>query len=186
MAFKLACVLLHLTTLAYTQTFNLLHSYKGLDFFNRGFTLYEGFDPTFGFVDYVSLPVAEQSNLLNLTEIGNTGTARWGVDTTSILDPSANLGRKSIRLQSVQTYTHGLFVLDVKHLPANVCGTWPAFWLVGMGVWPMTGEVDVIEQTNNQPANIMSLHSSAEPNCSVAGTGQSGTLLTNDCAVSTH
>ena len=28
----------------------------------------------------------------------------------------------------------------------------------------------------------MSLHTSAEPNCSVAGSGQSGTLLTNDCA----
>ena len=28
----------------------------------------------------------------------------------------------------------------------------------------------------------MSLHSSAEPNCSIAGSGQSGTLLTNDCA----
>lgn len=186
MALKLACVSLHLAALAHAQTFNLLHSYKGLDFFKRGFTLYEGFDPTFGFVDYVSLTIAEQSNLLNLTEIGNTGVARWGVDTTGILDPAANLGRKSIRLQSVQTYTHGLFVLDVKHLPANVCGTWPAFWLVGTGVWPMTGEMDVIEQTNNQPANIMSLHSSAEPNCSIAGSGQMGTLLTNDCAVSPH
>lgn len=63
------------------------------------------------------------------------------------------------------------------------CGTWPAFWFVGTGVWPETGEMDIIEQTNNQPVNIMSLHSSAEPNCSIAGTGQSGKLVTNDCAV---
>lgn len=116
----LAWLILALAALATSQTFNLLQSYQGLDFFNRGFTLYEGFDPTFGYVDYVSLATAEQFGLVNLTEIGNTGVARWGVDTTSILDPNANLGRKSIRLQSVKTYTHGLFILDVAHLPANV------------------------------------------------------------------
>ena len=102
------------------QSFNRLQSYTGLDFFNRAFTLYEGYDPTFGYVDYVDLATAEQYGLVNLTEVGNTGIARWGVDTVGILDPNANLGRKSIRLQSVETYTHGLFVLDVKHLPASM------------------------------------------------------------------
>lgn len=63
------------------------------------------------------------------------------------------------------------------------CGTWPAFWFVGTGVWPETGEIDIIEQTNNQASNVMSLHSSAEPNCTIAGVGQSGQLLTPDCAV---
>jgi hypothetical protein len=43
--------------------------------------------------------------------------------------------------------------------------------------------MDIFEQTNNQQPNIMSLHSSSEPNCTIAGSGQSGTLLTNDCAV---
>jgi hypothetical protein len=113
-------VVLALASLVHSQTFNLIQSYQGLDFFDRGFTLYEGFDPTFGYVDYVNLATAEQYGLINLTEVGNTGVARWGVDTVGILDPSANLGRKSIRLQSAKTYTHGLFVLDVKHLPANV------------------------------------------------------------------
>lgn len=112
--------ILSIVALAHSQTFNLLHSYKGLDFFNRAFTLYEGWDPTFGYVDYVSLTVAEQYGLVNITEIGNTGIARWGVDTSSILDPNANLGRKSLRLHSVQTFTHGLFVLDVAHVPADV------------------------------------------------------------------
>jgi hypothetical protein len=106
--------------LAHCQSFNRLRSYTGLDFFNRAFTLYEGYDPTFGYVDYVDLATAEQYGLVNLTEVGNSGIARWGVDTVGILDPNANLGRKSIRLQSVETYTHGLFVLDVKHLPANM------------------------------------------------------------------
>jgi hypothetical protein len=111
---------LSIVALAHCQTFDLIQSYQGLDFFDREFTLYEGFDPTFGYVDYVNLATAEQYGLINLTEVGNTGVARWGVDTTAILDPNANLGRRSIRLQSVQAYTHGLFVLDVAHLPGNV------------------------------------------------------------------
>ena len=115
-----AWLFLVIATLTHCQTFNLLDSFQGLDFFNRAFTLYEGFDPTFGYVNYVSLATAEQNGLINLTEVGNTGVARWGVDTASILDPNANLGRQSIRLQSVKTYTHGLFILDVAHLPANV------------------------------------------------------------------
>lgn len=107
--------------LAHCQSFNRLRSYTGLDFFNRAFTLYEGYDPTFGYVHYVDLATAEQYGLINLTEVGNSGIARWGVDTVGVLDPNANLGRKSIRLQSVETHTHGLFVLDVKHLPASMC-----------------------------------------------------------------
>ena len=116
----LARLVLAFAALTHCQTFDLVDSFHGLDFFNRAFTLYEGFDPTFGYVDYVGLATAEQNGLINLTEVGATGVARWGVDTFSILDPNANLGRQSIRLQSVKTYTHGLFILDVAHLPANV------------------------------------------------------------------
>ena len=116
----LGWLIMSLVALAYCQTFNLIDSYKGLDFFNQGFTLYEGFDPTFGYVDYVALIEAEQNGLINLTDVTTTGVARWGVDITSKLDPKANLGRKSVRLQSVKTYTHRLFVLDVAHLPANM------------------------------------------------------------------
>lgn len=116
----LTWLIIALAGLTHCHTFNLLDSFQGLDFFNRAFTLYEGFDPTFGYVDYVSLATAEQNGLINLTEVGNTGIARWGVDTVSILDPNANLGRQSIRLQSVKTYTHGLFILDVARIPANM------------------------------------------------------------------
>lgn len=108
------------TPLTSQLTLSHLTTHRGLDFFNRAFTLYEGFDPTFGYVDYVSLAVAEQHGLINLTEVGDSGVARWGVDTKSVLDPGANLGRMSVRLQSVETYTHGLWVLDLKHLPGNV------------------------------------------------------------------
>lgn len=48
------------------------------------------------------------------------------------------------------------------------------------------GEIDIIESTNTVPNNLMALHTSATPNCSVAGAGQMGTLLTDNCAVSHH
>lgn len=68
-------------------------------------------------------------------------------------------------------------------LTSSSCGVWPAFWMVGTGTWPQTGEIDIIELTNSLPNNVMSLHTSATPNCTIAGSNMTGTLLTNDCAV---
>lgn len=94
---------------------------------------------------------------------------------------AANLGRASLRLTSQQSWTHGLFILDLAHMPATACGTWPAFWTLGSGSsnWPAYGEIDIIEYVNLKPNNSMALHTSE--NCTVAGSGQSGRLLTNDC-----
>lgn len=35
-------------------------------------------------------------------------------------------GRPSVRIASKQAFTHGLFIGDFAHIPAGVCGTWPA------------------------------------------------------------
>jgi len=115
----LSCVAVILT-LTQAQTFTLQHSYSGLDFFDRGFSLYAGWDPTFGYVDYVDMATAQSFGLLDLDNITTTGVARWGVDSKSVMDPMANLGRRSLRLQSQATYLHGLFVLDLVHLPASM------------------------------------------------------------------
>lgn len=61
-----------------------------------------------------------------------------GVDTTNVY-PLAGPGRPSVRIESKINYNHGLFVLDIAHMPFG-CGTWPAFWLVGPD-WPNNGEV---------------------------------------------
>nr|OQO30021.1 hypothetical protein B0A51_01919 [Rachicladosporium sp. CCFEE 5018] len=185
MACPIVKILMLLVTLAQDsicQSFILQKSYTGLEFFTTDFTPYTGYDPTFGFVHYVDILTAEKHGLLSIANVTSTGIARWGVDTQAILDPSANLGRMSLRLQSTRTYKYGLFVLDAAHVPANVCGTWPAFWMVGDGIWPSTGEIDIIETTNSVPGNLMSLHTTASPGCTVAGSNQTGTLLTNDCA----
>jgi beta-glucanase (GH16 family) len=53
---------------------------------------------------------------------------------------SSQRGRKSIRLESKATYTKGLFIADIKHMPGGACGAWPAFWTFGPN-WPSSGEI---------------------------------------------
>jgi hypothetical protein len=94
---------------------------------------------------------------------------------------SSTAGRNAIRLESKRSYTHGLFVLDLSHIPDNVCGTWPAFWLTSDN-WPKDGEIDVIEGVNTQKFNLMTLHTG--PNCSITKSKDyTGILFTSDCYI---
>ncbi|KAK3075046.1 hypothetical protein LTR53_002017 [Teratosphaeriaceae sp. CCFEE 6253] len=172
-----ALLLLAALAVAHAQQYLLQSSFSGLSFFDN-FDFWTAGDPTFGYVHYVDQPTAEQNGMIKVTN----SSAIWGVDTTQVLDPMANLGRLSVRLTSVQSWTRGLFILDLAHMPANQCGVWPAWWMLGSGTWPENGEIDIIEFTNNLPNNLMALHTSESPNCTVAGSGQSGTLLTANCA----
>jgi hypothetical protein len=43
------------------------------------------------------------------------------------------------------------------------------------------GEIDIIEYNGTFSPNTMSLHTS--PGCTIGGSGQSGTLMLNDCNV---
>jgi hypothetical protein len=51
-----------------------------------------------------------------------------GVDTRSTLDPNG-AGRKSVRVQSKNAYTRGLFIADFAHIPGSNCGAWPALYV---------------------------------------------------------
>ena len=64
-----------------------------------------------------------------------------GADHTNV---ASGRGRNSVRISSKEPYTHGLFVLDMEHMPSSQCGSWPAFWTVGPE-WPKKGEIDIIE-----------------------------------------
>lgn len=71
-------------------------------------------------------------------------------------------GRDSIRVESKKTYTKGLFIADIKHMPGSICGSWPAFWTFGDD-WPNSGEIDILEGVNDQETNKITLHTA--PGC---------------------
>jgi len=65
--------------------------------------------------------------------------------------------RESVRISSYAQYTTGLFILDLNRAPWG-CGTWPAFWTLGNGVWPDTGEIDIIEGVHDNEHNQVAWH----------------------------
>jgi hypothetical protein len=66
--------------------------------------------------------------------------------------------RKAIRLEGNRRFNRGLFVIDVRHMPAG-CGMWPAFWLTDEANWPINGEIDIVEGVNYQSVAKTALHS---------------------------
>ncbi|USW47290.1 Putative glycoside hydrolase family 16, concanavalin A-like lectin/glucanase domain superfamily [Septoria linicola] len=171
-----AIVLLALTVPSSAIPYAVQTNFSGPDFFDS-FDFWTQYDPTFGFVEYVDRQTAVSLNMLNVTD----GVAYFGADSVQTYDPYANKGRKSLRLSTKQTFNHGLFVIDLAHMPSSACGIWPAVWMLGNGplLWPAYGEIDIVEFTNDARHNLFALHTT--PDCTIAGSGQTGTLLTNDC-----
>ncbi|KAI5810579.1 beta-1,3-1,4-glucanase [Pyronema omphalodes] len=127
----------------------LLHAHSG-NFFDQ-FDFFTGPDPTYGLVKYVDKSSASAKGLIGRID----RSVYIGVDSTSKLGAS-DTGRASVRLESKQRFTGGLFVLDVEHLPWG-CGSWPAFWTFG-APWPFRGEVDIIEGVHLARSNSMVVH----------------------------
>ncbi|TAQ85301.1 hypothetical protein B7494_g6365 [Chlorociboria aeruginascens] len=148
------------------QNYDYTNFFAEFDFFNKT-------DPTNGFVKYVGETVANSSSLAGYTN----NAVYLGVDYQTA-NPAG--GRKSVRLTSKQSFTKGLFIADIAHMPDSICGVWPAFWTTGPG-WPAGGEIDIIENVNLATSDAMTLHTSA--NCSMADTGSnpSSTLSDPDC-----
>lgn len=113
----------------------LVDEYSPAIFFDQ-FNFYSGYDPTYGHVQYVDRSVALRNGYATVSE---DDTAIMSVDTTNMW-PLGGKGRPALRLISNNSYTHGLFVADVKHMPTG-CGTWPAYWLLGPDPWPTYGEI---------------------------------------------
>lgn len=91
---------------------------------------------------YVDRDTAEDDHLINTFG----GSAKIKVDSTHTYNGSApyyninGVGRPSVRIESVDSWTKGLFLADIKHMPTTTdtsgCGVWPAFWTLGSGTWP--------------------------------------------------
>lgn len=127
-------------------------------------------------MNYVNRDIAHSTGLINASA---SNGIYMGVDHTNVAQQP---GRKSVRIESKKTYQHGLVILDLAHMPASTCGTWPAFWMLGKGAtWPANGEIDIIEGVNTQATNQVALHTSA--GCSIQNTGFNGTVETSNCDV---
>lgn len=75
--------------------------------------------------------------------------------------PTPEGPRNSVRLEGRRRFNRGLFIIDLRHMPAG-CGTWPAFWLTDEANWPVNGEIDIVEGVNYQDTAKTALHSTRE------------------------
>lgn len=152
--------------------YNLDVTYDETNFFDS-FDFFTDSDPTHGFVEYVDGATASSLQL--------AGTSSGGVfmaaDSTTQNPPN---GRKSVRVTSKQSFTHGLFIADIAHMPGSICGVWPAMWMVGPN-WPSSGEIDIIEGVNTQTTNSITLHTSPGFTVDNDGSNPSTQLASSNC-----
>ncbi|EIW84558.1 glycoside hydrolase family 16 protein [Coniophora puteana RWD-64-598 SS2] len=128
--------------------------YQGSTFFDA-FGFYTGPDPTH-FLD------ANDSFSSGLAYVQDDGKVIMKGDDTTQLAYGAN--RNSVRISSYKQYNGGLFILDVDRAPWG-CGVWPAWWTLGDGTWPYTGEIDIIEGVHANEHNQVTWHTA--PGCNV-------------------
>ncbi|KAI0033145.1 glycoside hydrolase family 16 protein, partial [Vararia minispora EC-137] len=137
----------------------LQDTYDHTNFFDS-FVYYTGGDPTHGTVNYVDNATAAANNL---SYISDRNTVIMKGDDTTWLPLGQN--RMSVRVSSKVTYNTGLFILDANHAPWG-CAVWPAFWTLGnTGIWPQSGEIDIIEGVHDNAHNQVTWHTQA--NCSI-------------------
>ncbi|KAI1262979.1 glycoside hydrolase family 16 protein [Xylariaceae sp. FL1019] len=167
--------MLSLALSAQAQSYTIQDTYDTTNFF-EGFEFYSEPDPTAGFVEYVDAATANTTSLAGYAN----GGIYLGVDYTTANPVN---GRQSVRVNTVKSYTHGLFIVDLAHMPAQACGAWPAFWSFGPN-WPSSGEIDIIEGVNSASNSSITLHTAsgcsfsqdsyASGDCGAPGDGTEG------------
>ncbi|KAF9076327.1 concanavalin A-like lectin/glucanase domain-containing protein [Rhodocollybia butyracea] len=152
--------------------------YSGSTFFDN-FTFYTGPDPTHGTVNFTDSVTAFSSGL---AFVQDNGVVIMQGDNFTTLAEGVN--RNSVRISSNKQYNTGLFILDINQAPWG-CGVWPAFWTVGGGTWPLTGEIDIIEGVHDNEHNQVTWHTG--PNCTLNATASfTGTVVQTNGANNTN
>lgn len=115
-------------------TYVLSDDYNPGNFLDK-FNFYADKDPTEGFVTLQSRAAGLSSGIIQQ----KPSSVYLGVDSTN----HAPNGRSSLRLESKSSYSTGLVIADIAHMPNSVCGTWPAFWMIGQRLFHPTLHGDV-------------------------------------------
>jgi hypothetical protein len=146
-------------------------TYNATNFFDS-FSFFTGDDPTHGTVTYVDKATAFADNLSYIS--WDDKVIMKGDDTSTL---QAGQNRASVRVSSNAIYNTGLFLLDINRAPWG-CGVWPAFWTLGNGTWPATGEIDIIEGVHDNEHNQVTWHTSAGCNLTPAvNNSYTGTIV---------
>lgn len=169
-----------------TGPYALVERQEGPDFFNY-YTFYEGRDSagSNGYNLYVNEDQATELGIVNVTyekdvldvfqsspanrrmqEAEDSSVPLNPLNATKKEKPFIYMGssateegpRNSIRLEGNRRFNRGLFIIDIRHMPAG-CGLWPAFWLTDEANWPVNGEIDIVEGINYQSIAKTALHS---------------------------
>lgn len=167
--------------LVQATAYNLVDDYTSDGNFFDLFDFYTGTDPTDGWVDYLTYANASDCGLIR-----STNPPSWGVDNNNVINPDISAGRPSVRLTSQKTYNHGLFILDLAHMPYSACGVWPAFWSFSQtATWPVGGEIDIIEYVNRHSTDLMTLHTSDGCTINSDSSLMTGEIVSDVCDVRT-
>lgn len=144
----------------------LQDTYQGNTFFDK-WDFFTGADPTNGKVAYQN---RNDSFAKGLVYVQNDGKAIMRGDNYTWLASGTN--RASVRISSWAQYNTGLFILDLDKVPWG-CATWPAYWLLGNGQWPNSGEIDIIEGVHDNSHNQVTFHTKAgcylDPSVNITG-----------------
>src|SRR5262249_4244868 len=75
-------------------------------------------------------------------------------------EPKYNYSSARIMTKNLLSVKYGRVEARIK-LP-EVMGMWPAFWMLGENIntvgWPQCGEIDIMEQVNNDPTTHATAH----------------------------
>lgn len=163
-------------------------NYQGQDFVND-FAFWDQKDPTHGYVTYSNKDTSIQDGRVTF----NNGRFQMRVQSNGVTGnyiydqykDTNGVGRGSVRIESRDTWTKGLFVADIEHLPERQCGIWPAWWTLGTTKdWPQGGEIDIVEGVHKENRNLAALHTSGESVMSTAGGLYTGETKGTDCRLS--
>jgi hypothetical protein len=144
--------------------YKLFQAQEGDRFFDY-YDLYDGPDSlgSAGFNRYVGRKRAFDLGIANVTKEVTHDENGKDSSTPYVYMSSASTEkgpRESVRLEGKTTFNRGLFILDLRHMPAG-CGIWPAFWLTNEENWPDYGEIDIVEGVNNQTKVKTAMHTSS-------------------------